>query len=77
MVKFLICTSNIIDAELIARGLADKKIITNRKEWKWIPNNRHFRDYATGWYKYVLHDEVIVLGDISKETFLKRYIRGY
>lgn len=72
-VKFLIVESDLRSAELCARKLFQKGLISKRAEWKWIPSGREFRDKATGWYSFVKHDDVRVCGLYGKESFLKRY----
>ena len=76
MIKYLVCTYSLKDAELIARELYKNDMIKYVKEWEWIPTDRYFRDKATGWYHFVKNNDVEVIGDYSKDSFLRRYERG-
>ena len=73
-VKYLIVELDLQSAELCARKLFQKGLISKRAEWKWIPYSKGFRNRATGWYSFVKHDVVKVCGLCGKESFLKMYV---
>lgn len=72
-VKYLIVTEYMREADLLARELLQKELIKRRDEWKWIPCDNRFIEKALGWYSYVKHDDVKVIGYYNKEDFLRRY----